>query len=196
MMPGMPGGRQFAAWLSSGGLANDAALLAAYSGVSDGPPPRPAAAPPPPPLRAAPAAGAPAPRFPAAAPASGDGAPPARAPPPPPPVSQTPVKSGSLASAVQSAGAGAFAVERCANASEPAADASPTTTNPMHILRLLFIRCLFAHENSMVTVRLKPYSQEKLGIRNQKLGIAGANLQFPILNYSQFLISQCPSGVP
>ena len=51
MIPGMPGGRQFAVWLSSGLLASSAALFAAYSGVSDGPPPRPAPAPPPP-LRA------------------------------------------------------------------------------------------------------------------------------------------------
>src|ERR1700733_1634274 len=103
MMPGRPGGKQFAVRFSSAAGGGVAFALAAYSGVSDGPPrpapPRPPARPPPP---RAPAAG------PGVAPVAGAalvgaaaGA--AARPPPPPPVSQTPVKSGSFAIASQSA---------------------------------------------------------------------------------------------
>jgi hypothetical protein len=53
------------------------------------------------------------------------------------------LKSGSLASAVQSAAVGAFGVERCANATEPMADVSATATNPMRIRGVLFMRILF-----------------------------------------------------
>src|SRR5262245_38110328 len=96
MMPGMPGGRQLAVWLSSGGGAPAAAaLMASYFGVNDGPP-RPLAPAP----GAAPRAGA-LPRPPAGAAA-------APRPPPPPPRSHTPLKSGSLERAFQSAAAGAL----------------------------------------------------------------------------------------
>jgi hypothetical protein len=49
------------------------------------------------------------------------------------------LKSGSLASAAQSAGVGVFGVTPCANASEPAAAASATAPNPMRVLRVLLI---------------------------------------------------------
>src|SRR5437773_4315871 len=94
MIPGIPGGRQLAVSLSSRPAARIASLLAAYAGVSDGP------------------AGAPAPRLPAA------GAAP-RFPPPPKPTSQTPVKSGSLAMASQSATVGALGGAFCPDAAEP-----------------------------------------------------------------------------
>ena len=74
MIPGMPGGRQLAVSLSSGGAARNAFRFASAAGVSDG-------------LDGA-APAAPAERV----------------------ASQTPVKSGSLASAAQSAAVGALGV--------------------------------------------------------------------------------------
>src|SRR5579863_6473731 len=113
MMPGRPGGKQFAVRFSSAVRGGSAFALAAYSGVSDGPPrpapPRPPARPPAPAAAPTAAGVAAPPRAPAGA-APGAAAPgaAARPPPPPPPASQTPVKSGSFASASQSAGVGAL----------------------------------------------------------------------------------------
>src|SRR5262245_56570039 len=104
MIPGMPGGRQFAVVLSSGcGAFAAAALIASYSGVNDGP----AAADPRPP-RAAPAAPLPSPGggFPRGA--LGAVPKPGLPPPATPDRSQTPLKSGNFARAVQSAGVGAL----------------------------------------------------------------------------------------
>src|SRR5436190_10872130 len=124
MMPGIPGGRQFAVSLSSGALY--AARFASYSGVSCTPPPRP-----PPPRPAAPPRGAAPPAWGAAAggapaPRPAGAAPRAACPPafaagaalprgaPPPPRSQTPLKSGSFATAAQSAAVGCLVITCCA----------------------------------------------------------------------------------
>src|SRR5215475_7010156 len=115
MMPGMPGGRQLAAWLSSGALASRACRFAAYAAVSCGPAGGPPALPPRPP---------PAPRPPAG----------------PKPTSHTPVKSGSFASADQSAAVGGVGFACCAIAGTPATPvASSTTTAVERILRELGI---------------------------------------------------------
>ena len=112
MIPGKPGGRQLAVRrASSARAACVASALAAYSGVREGParpgPPRPPHGPPGLLVRCLhdPEVAAPGAPGPFAAPAP---RPPARPPPPPNPTSQTPVKSGSLASAVQSAAVGAL----------------------------------------------------------------------------------------
>src|SRR6266516_6171559 len=108
MIPGIPGGRQLAVSLSSRPLARSASLLAAYSGVSDGP-----------------EFGA-SPRDAPAAPPNG--------------TSQTPVKSGSLARAAQSAAAGARLVGFWATATEAiAAEASTTSPNRKRMFRLLLM---------------------------------------------------------
>src|SRR6187549_2987708 len=98
-------------------------------------PPRPPAAAAPAPLGAPPPlprAAPPAPRAAPAAPgAAAPGAPaPRAAPPPPPPRSQTPLKSGNLARAAQSAGVGALVTNCWAVATNPAAitRAAPVTT--------------------------------------------------------------------
>src|ERR1700681_2877560 len=68
---------------------------------------------------------------------------PAPEPPRPPrgPVSQTPVKSGSLPVAAQSAAAGVLRVKLCAIATESsAADTSEAAANPDRILSILFMR--------------------------------------------------------
>ena len=111
MMPGRPGGKQFAAD-SSGGAPGCALALAAYSGVSEGPGPRSAPRPrPAPAAEPRPAGGAPA-----RPPALGFGEAAPRPPPPPNGVSHTPVKSGSLAIAAQSSALGAACVNFCADA--------------------------------------------------------------------------------
>src|SRR5580658_4151456 len=116
MIVGTPGGRQLAVGPSADARGM-AAALAAYSGVREGwagPPPRP---PPPAPRPRPAAAGPPAvPRpagaaVPRAAPAAAGPPPAPRAPPPPPPpASQTPLKSGSLAMAAQSAAVGVLVI--------------------------------------------------------------------------------------
>src|SRR5262245_23166308 len=117
MMPGIPGGRQFAVSLSSrGGALAAAARSASYFGVKDGPP-----RPPPPPPRG----GAAVPRPPAGAAFWFARWPP---PPPPPPLSQTPLKSGSLARPAQSEAVGALYIACCASAENPTANA----INPPH----------------------------------------------------------------
>src|ERR1700722_9495195 len=126
MIPGMPGGRQLAVRFSSGGGPAGCSLaLAAYAGVSEGPAARPA--PPRPPARPA---GAAAGAGPLAAVA-------ALPPPPPKPTSQTPVKSGSFASAVQSSAAGALRGTFWATAADPSAIAA--ARNAKRIRRVLFI---------------------------------------------------------
>src|ERR1700722_14204586 len=138
MMPGMPGGRQLAEGPSSGGLAMAAALFAAYSAVRNGPDPRPGSGPAGPPLRAG-VVGKLVPRLSAGAPAR---APRAWEAEPRGPVSQTPVKSGSLPIAAQSAAVGGR-VTFCAIATEPSvAEASEAATNPNRLLGLLFMRAL------------------------------------------------------
>src|SRR5690348_9700351 len=96
MIPGRPGGRQFAVGPSADARGMSF-IFAAYAGVRDGP--AGAAARPPPPPRPRPAL-APPPAAGAAAPRA------ARPPPPPPPASHTPLKSGSFAMAAQSAAVG------------------------------------------------------------------------------------------
>src|SRR6185436_20270129 len=111
MMPGMPGGRQFAESLSSARRDTISSRLAAYAGVSCGPAGAPPARP----------AGAPAARPPAAPPArAGVGAAPGGRP-----ASQTPLKSGSFAIAVQSAAVGDFVFHSCALTVSTAPAASP-----------------------------------------------------------------------
>src|SRR6266498_2583902 len=103
MMPGMPGGRQFAVWLSSGAAASNAFFFSAYSGVRDGPDGRPRG---------------PAPSV----------------------TSHTPLKSGSLARAAQSAAAGAFRGNSWALARRPPdAEANTATTNATTIFSVLCI---------------------------------------------------------
>src|SRR5208282_5827167 len=112
MMPGMPGGRQFAEGLSSGAFASKAFTLAAYSGVRGrwGRPGKPTTRGVPPDALAA-----------------GDG--------PPIGTSQTPVKSGNLASAAQSAAVGAGRLKVWAAVAETnAAEASATTRPRRHFL--------------------------------------------------------------
>src|SRR5438105_2623130 len=102
MMPGIPGGRQLAASVSSGALSRYAFLFVSYSGVGEGT----------------------------------DGA--AVTPrAPPPPRSHTPEKSGSFASAAQSAGAGAFVATFWAPATELIA-AETITAATIPIIRFLW----------------------------------------------------------
>jgi hypothetical protein len=155
MIPGIPGGRQFAAVPSSGcGTRAAAARISSYWGVKDGPPPRaPAGAPvprpcPPPAAPRPPAAAAPrggtipvfpagawAPRAPAAGAVPNAGFP----PPPTPPRSQTPFKSGSFDSAVHSAGVGAFDMNSCAMTADAIAAMKAAAARQKTTLCLLFI---------------------------------------------------------
>src|SRR4051812_46774821 len=96
MTPGIPGGRQLAASVSSAPRLSISRFLAAYSVVSAGP-------------RGGPPARGPPARAPAARPAA-----PARLPPPTVVASHTPFRSGSLASAAQSAAVGGFVFHSCA----------------------------------------------------------------------------------
>src|SRR5215472_19336998 len=114
MIPGMPGGRQFAAWLSSGAFARRARRFSAYAGVSCGP------------------AGGPPARFPRPPPAP-------RPPAAPKPTSQTPVKSASLASAAQSAAVGADRAGVCPSAIPVAAVTSMAAKAVDPIVRQLGI---------------------------------------------------------
>src|SRR5579864_1125482 len=118
MIAGMPGGRQLAVRLSSAFAAwrTWAWALAAYSGVREG-------------LAAAPDT----PRAPGRAAGAAPGAPrPVPPPPPPKAVSQTPLKSGSLAKAAHSAGVGAWRVTFWAHAAGP--QVSEAAKSPKRIL--------------------------------------------------------------
>jgi len=136
----MPGGRQLAVSASSARRASSARFLSAYAGVSWGPRGGPPARPAPPargdaPVGAPPAGGAPVPRAGAVA-----------APPPRPTVtaSHTPVKSGSLASADQSADVGGFVLNSCAwtTVHDAATAIAATSTAPTNLFLVLIGSCV------------------------------------------------------